>query len=263
MATRNPMNQRYTDGGPAGQTRKSAASAKPKRKAADTVYISNSKQKSSKPTPKLSKEEQKIKREQERAHSNAIYSVATILMNNDPRYKKFKLVWWAMLGLAVLILICTWIIQVKLKLHEQKTVSYLSIGLLLAAYAPIIIAIVLDFAKVRPIRKAARVKAASMSKKQLDAILEEEVRKNQKKKLEKELKKKAKSAGQGDESASTADKDASAQDIGQDAGCDTAQEAQQGEQDAEQDDKLKTDKQPEEKKRDMSRINSYRRGSHK
>lgn len=248
MATRNPMNQRYTDGGPAGQTRKSAASAKPKRKAADTVYISNSKQKSSKPAPKLSKEEQKIKREQERAHSNAIYSVATILMNNDPRYKKFKLVWWAMLGLAVLILICTWIIQVKLKLHEQKTVSYLSIGLLLAAYAPIIIAIVLDFAKVRPIRKAARVKAASMSKKQLDAILEEEVRKNQKKKLEKELKKKAKSA--------EPDKDASIQDMGQDAGCDAAQEA-------EQDDNLKTNKQPEEKKRDMSRINSYRKGSHK
>ncbi|MCL1847184.1 MAG: hypothetical protein FWF91_04380, partial [Coriobacteriia bacterium] len=39
MATRNPMNQRYQGEGPSGQTRKSAASAKPVSQAAGSVYI--------------------------------------------------------------------------------------------------------------------------------------------------------------------------------------------------------------------------------
>ena len=39
MATRNPMNQRYQGEGPGGQTRKSAASAKPTSQAAGSVYV--------------------------------------------------------------------------------------------------------------------------------------------------------------------------------------------------------------------------------
>ena len=39
MAQRNPMNERYQGDGPAGKTRKSAASAKPKSEAAASVYI--------------------------------------------------------------------------------------------------------------------------------------------------------------------------------------------------------------------------------
>lgn len=240
MATRNPMNQRYAGDGPSGQTRKSAASAKPKRKAADTVYISSDK---SKPASKLSKEEQRVEREKARIESNAIYSAATIIMNNDPGYKRYKKVWWVLLIIAIALIIATYVIQVIYKTGNPVFIA----GSMIAAYVPIISAIILDFRKIRPVRKMARIKASSMTKKQLDALLEKEVLKNQAKKLKKEQKK-AQSSGR-----SLSEED---QQRLRELEEKTIEEVKNSEKE--------NKKAPvEEVKKDMSRINSYRRGSHK
>lgn len=254
MSTRNPLNSRYTDGGPSGQTRKSAASAKPKRKAGDTVYVSSSRSKKNsgfgKAMPEKTKEEKRIDREKARVENNAIYSAATVLMNNNPDYKRYKLIWWIILGAAIVMTVVSWVVQMQI---QSLVWGLVSIGV---AYVGIIGALILDFWKIRPIRKEARVKAASMTKKQLDAVLEKEVLKNQRKKLEKDLKK----AGKNADALSDEDADkVKALDDAQKKAQERSDQAFGTAQDAHK----QTSKKPEEPKKDMSRINSYRRGSTK
>ena len=61
------MNDRYQDEGPKGTTRKSAASAKPKSKAAASVHIQSSTK-----TPQERNAEQKARRKAERAKQNEL-----------------------------------------------------------------------------------------------------------------------------------------------------------------------------------------------
>lgn len=241
MATRNPMNQRYNSDEKTGQTRKSAASLKPKRKAADTVYIkSSSKSKTAfgKTAPQLSKEERRIEREKARAEGNAIYSVATILMKEDPAYQKWRKIFWVLIALVALGVIGTFIAQILLK----NSAPQIAFALLLIAYIPMILSLILDFWKIRPVRREARMKAASMSKKQIDAILEREVLKNQQKKG-KTLSKKEEARIA---AAETQPKVAEVHELA-DKVESSAAEAESASHEA--------------PKRDMSRINSYRRGS--
>lgn len=251
MATRNPMNDRYVGDGPQGKTRKSAASAKPKRKAADTVYVKSAGTSKGKPVKEKTKEEKRVEREQARVENNAIYSVATVLMNNDPTYKKFKSVWWGLLGFAIVATIVSWILQFQ-KMGSQTA----AIVTVVIAYVGIVGALILDFWKIRPIRKSSREAAANMSKKQLDAVLEKEVLKNQRKKLEKEMKKVAKEGtATPEEQKEKLEKIESAQEKA-DERADRAFGVTREEDDSKP-------KRQEEPKRDMSRINSYRRGSGK
>lgn len=252
MAVRNPLNDRYTGDGPKGQTRKSAASAKPKRKAADTVYIKSAGTSKGKPLEKEKKtrEEKRAEREKQRVESNAVYSVATVLMNNNQTYAKYKRIWWGLLGFAIVATILSWIAQFQLK---ESTVP--AIIAVVVAYIGIIGALILDFAKIRPIRKASRERAASMSKKQLDAVLEKEVLKNQRQKLEKEMKKAAKEGTPVDEEHEEKLEKLEAAQEKADERADKAFGRDSG--------PTKKAKKDDEPKRDMSRANSYRRGSGK
>lgn len=253
MSTRNPLNSRYTDGGPSGQTRKSAASAKPKRKAGDTVYVSSSRSKSpgyGKAMPEKTKEEKRIDREKARVENNAIYSAATVLMNNNPDYKRYKMIWWVILGVAIVMTVVSWVVQMQI---QSLVWGLVSIGV---AYVGIIGALILDFWKIRPIRKDARIRAASMTKKQLDAVLEKEVLKNQRKKLEKDLKK----AGKDADTLSEEDADkVKALDEAQKKAQERSDQAFGTVHDVDK----QASKKHDEPKKDMSRINSYRRGSTK
>lgn len=253
MSTRNPLNSRYTDGGPSGQTRKSAASAKPKRKAGDTVYVSSTRSKSpgfGKAMPEKTKEEKRIDREKARVENNAIYSAATVLMNNNPDYKRYKMIWWVILGVAIVMTVVSWVVQMQI---QSLVWGLVSIGV---AYVGIIGALILDFWKIRPIRKDARIRAASMTKKQLDAVLEKEVLKNQRKKLEKDLKK----AGKDADTLSEEDADkVKALDEAQKKAQERSDQAFGTASDVDK----QASKKHDEPKKDMSRINSYRRGSSK
>ena len=127
------MNDRYQDEGPKGTTRKSAASAKPKSKAAASVHIQSSTK-----TPQERKAEQKARRKAERAKQNELdrkyYNPPTA------EYKRLRRLWWVVLIAAVLMVALSWFARS----WEPAWISYVTLG---SSYVLIILAFYLDFSK--------------------------------------------------------------------------------------------------------------------
>jgi hypothetical protein len=131
MAQRSPHNaryQKYTK--PEGKTRRSAASAKPKRDAGSTTGSgSSAKGKSG-------------------SSARGRYSVPL-----TPEYKKWRNLWWWMLGgsagCAVLYLGLDYL------LGRNAVPPFAKLGLLLACYVFLGIGMYVDWKKVRPAREAA------------------------------------------------------------------------------------------------------------
>lgn len=84
MSQRNPMNERYTSEDRTGVTRKSAASAKPKAKAAASVTV-----KSAKKTPEQRKAEEKAARKAAAAKQREVER--KYYKPDTPRYKRLAL----------------------------------------------------------------------------------------------------------------------------------------------------------------------------
>lgn len=135
MTQRNPMNERYTSEDRKGTTRKSAASAKPKTKAAASVRIQ--------PTEKT-KEQKKAERKAERAkrseRDREFYNPPT------ERYKKLRRLWWVLLGGAIVLTVFSFVGQQWFPAEA----TYVTLGL---AYVFIIGALYVDFSKCRKERQ--------------------------------------------------------------------------------------------------------------
>ena len=147
MAQRNPMNERYRGEGPAGKTRRSASSAKPKRPAgAPTGGAAPA---------KLSAREQANRRrlaaaEERRADAAARREVAGIVPT-DPAYKRWRTIWWALIAVGLVTVAASWLLRTEL---ERNAV--LGWALLVSSYAAIGGALAIDFFKIRPLRTAAQ-----------------------------------------------------------------------------------------------------------
>ena len=120
MSQRSPQNARYQKHTkPSGQTRRSAASAKPKRAATSTP-----------------------------AKGSTGSSSSRAKFVGTPEYKKWRNIWWGLLGTATVVAVAYWpLFQFKAPLP----VSYTAIGI---AYALLAASIWVDFKKVRPLRFA-------------------------------------------------------------------------------------------------------------
>ncbi len=140
MSQRNPMNERYTSDKRTGTTRKSAASAKPKTKAAGTVTMGTSKK-----TPQQRKAEQKEARKKEQERQRELDR--KYYKPDTERYKKLKRIWWVSLAGAVVCTLLSWLLR-----EVQPT--WLAFVCLFGAYALIIFAFYLDFSKIRKERRA-------------------------------------------------------------------------------------------------------------
>lgn len=142
MTQRNPMNERYQQENRKGQTRKSAASAKPTSKAGASVRMASSPKKGA--TPKQQKAIQRAERERERE----IGSVLERKYYNPPtqEYKVAKRMWLVLLIIAAVSTFATWFAQ-------SSAPSWVSYALLAVAYGSIIGALALDFMKIRKMRK--------------------------------------------------------------------------------------------------------------
>lgn len=130
MAQRSPTNpryQKYTK--PSGKTRKSAASAKPKRQSSSPAEksSSSSSSSSSKPAPPPLPAE----------------------------LRPWRIVWWALLGAGMVAALGAYLLQ------RNGDGGPLGVGLLVFAYACIIGGLAIDWLKVRPARKAAMSGASS------------------------------------------------------------------------------------------------------
>lgn len=132
-----------------GHTRKSAASAKPKAKAAASVTI-----KKSTKTPEQKKAAQKQARAEARAERKRIERM--YYKPDTERYKKLRMGWWFCLIGAVVCTALSWITR-----DMGMTVSTITMVL---AYALIIGAFYLDFSKIRKERIAYQDRMVALEK---------------------------------------------------------------------------------------------------
>ena len=141
MSQRNFQNERYSDENAGhGSTRKSAASAKPKTKAASSVTV-----KSAKKTPEQRRAAQKQARKEARAEQRRIDRK---YYNPDTeRYKTLRRLWWGCLIGAIGCTAVSWFTR-------EADPSWLSMAFMVVAYALIIGAFYIDFSKIRKERAA-------------------------------------------------------------------------------------------------------------
>lgn len=130
------MNDRYQSE-IKGQTKKSAASAKPKSKAAASVYI--------KPSGHTPQEKKAIKKQQ-----RAKQAELDRMFYNPPteKYKKLRRIWWFCLIAAIVLTVLGMLLPNMLP--GETWVSWVCI---IPAYAFIIAAVWLDFSKIRKVRR--------------------------------------------------------------------------------------------------------------
>ena len=135
MARRSATNARYQKyQEPAGQTRKSAASAKPKR-SSSTAPVKSSAKKSGRRVP-------------------------LTVEPSTPEFRNVRRTWWILLGAALLLTTASW----ALRAYVHTTWSgQAATGVLGLAYGSIFYALYLDWTKMRPMRKAA-IQAAKSGK---------------------------------------------------------------------------------------------------
>ena len=134
MSRRSPTNERYQKyTGPKGQTRKSAAAAKPSRKSADKSKSAPAKAKAKPKRP---------------AGNSRFYEPDT------PEYRRWRRLWWWSLGIGFLFVAISFAIQYLSPFKDQPwshTAGFIILGL---AYGGIIVALFIDWRKMRPLRQA-------------------------------------------------------------------------------------------------------------
>ena len=132
MARRSATNARYQKfQEPPGQTRKSAASAKPKRSSGSAP--STSKSKSGKT-------------------ASAAGRRAIMVNPTTPEFKALRRTWWILLLVGMVLTTASWAVREYLPSPWALQASYGVLGL---AYAAIFYALFLDWTKMRPMRQAA------------------------------------------------------------------------------------------------------------
>lgn len=125
MARRSPLNPRYgKHTAPAGKTRKSAASMKPKRSGSDRAG-----------------------RDAKRPESSASKRPAMIVHPPTPEYRRWRLVWWLLLGGAIVLSTLAW------WLWRDTATRTIGNWVLAAGYACIFAAITIDWVKLRVMRR--------------------------------------------------------------------------------------------------------------
>lgn len=141
MSTRNFQNERYSDeNAGSGSTRKSAASAKPKAKAAASVTVQSAKK-----TPQQRKAEQKAAQRQARDEQRRIDR--KYYTPDTDRYKFLRRMWWGCLIGAIGSTAVSWFTR-------EIEPGWISMVFMVLAYALIIGAFYLDFSKIRKERMA-------------------------------------------------------------------------------------------------------------
>ena len=164
MAQRNPMNERYNpDLDHGGKTKKSAASAKPKRKASEGVRVQFS---SANKTKEQKRKEASERRKEDRSR---IYASGG---PQDPVYKKWRKVWWT---LMILTALCTGAYVVLAP--RGGTLATAGTVTLVLAYIMLAAAVFIEFKFCRPIRKQFERQMNNMTvaqKRRYDAKIAEE-----------------------------------------------------------------------------------------
>lgn len=181
MSQRNPQNDRYKEGGKKGVTKKSAGSAKPKSTAGSSVYYG------SKKSAAKTREDKK----KERAERNAKREEELVIQKGREArqdYRYFRNIWIVLIVLACIGVIVSF--AAPRVIQEDSAFATLmpirtqiqAVGLVVG-YAALIAAFIVDFRKMRPIRKGEALEKRKMSKKERAHREAEQAAKSQKKSL--------------------------------------------------------------------------------
>jgi hypothetical protein len=133
VSRRSPNNERYqkfTE--PKGQTRKSAAAAKPKRDGNVPTKSKTATRGRARSLPK--------------APARSTYNEPT-----TPEYRKWRRIWWWSLGAGVAFVTASLLLQYVIR--AQGAFRGVSIVLIAASYSALIVAFFVDYRKLRPMRK--------------------------------------------------------------------------------------------------------------
>lgn len=193
MSMRSATNKRTQNREYAGATRKSAASAKPARAAAGSVRVVPASAKERRREAErgeslegLSREEKKARKREARIREDRLYSVASILMKDDPDYKRLRRVFWVLLALGMVAILVIWVLLFGLSDSTGEMTSAAQLAGVVVAYALVIGAFVYDFVKIRPLRNYYRAQAEGMSDRKLVEVIERDAAKRDKKDAKKD-----------------------------------------------------------------------------
>lgn len=164
MSQRNPQNARYKEDGKKGVSKKSAGSAKPKSSAASSVYVSKDKAKSkSRREPAKPTNSKEQRRKDEETIRKGVEATAD--------YRYFRRCWLILIIVAIVGVVASFaaprvcVEGSPLAGLAPHATTIQAVGLVLG-YAGLIAAFIVDFKKIRPIRKAQEVVARKESKKE-------------------------------------------------------------------------------------------------
>lgn len=160
-------------------SKSSAARAKPAREAASSVRSSahtstSLGNKASKREMAAAKLQSKSERDGRRRNEQRILNIVDIIIKDDPDYRHKRRIWFAILGVGLVMTIVTLIlgqVAARVPASQQGTVSMLTGISLILAYVFVIAAFVYDTWKIRPIRRAADERARSMSEKKREEMI--------------------------------------------------------------------------------------------
>lgn len=179
MSTRSATNKRTQNHEYTGMARKSAASARPARSAASSVRVQPASSKARRREQErgeslegLSKEERKARKREIRAHDDRVYSVSTIMLKDDPDYKRNRVIFWILLALGVVVLMIAWGILSYLGEAASTESAVAQLVPVVIAYIFVIGAFVFDFVRIRPLRNEYRARAEGMSDAKLVEFIE-------------------------------------------------------------------------------------------
>lgn len=152
-----------------GFTRRSAAKARPSRTAAAGVRMVSS---SGKAKSKVgqTKEELKAERKHDREVSDLRYNVTQKVLDEREDFKAAHKLWMRLVIAGVVLMVVAVILYVIVSNMGNDAPEILGIAglvVMFGSYAVIIVALVYDWVKVRPIRREAEKYVDSMSEKRL------------------------------------------------------------------------------------------------
>lgn len=162
-----------TAGEKKGALKSSSARAKPAREKAAGVREASKKPSVS----QMSKVERRRARAQERDDRDRRLTVSRILLNRNPEYRHHQHITWSMLGTGFAAIVCSWIVNLCYREAYNEPTSpagMVVIGLIVVAYALVIISFIYDIRTTRPLRRITDDRVAGMTTKKLISILNDE-----------------------------------------------------------------------------------------
>ena len=125
---------------------------------------------------KEQKEAERAERRKRREEEDYRNQAFTLLLNQNPDYKKSDRLWWILLGIGFVATLVSLIITFLAPPNGAYTSvsGIVSIGSLIVAYVFIITGFVFDWIKRRPIRKETEKKLAGLSNKKIAELFAKE-----------------------------------------------------------------------------------------